>query len=72
MSKQDCPNSKTNNAFCKCSYEGCSRHGLCCECLQYHLGQQQLPACCFSPAVERTYDRSFRKFVETHRDLLAK
>ncbi len=22
---------------CNCSYEPCSRKGVCCECLQYHL-----------------------------------
>jgi len=25
----------------------------------------QLPACAFPPEVERTYDRSFRRFVQT-------
>lgn len=63
----DCPNLKKNMAFCNCTYAGCPRHGKCCECLQYHLRGNQLPACCFPPEVERTYDRSFRKFVEIHR-----
>ena len=61
-----CPNEKKNNDRCNCSYPGCPRHGLCCECLQYHLAQKQLPACCFPDDVERTYDRSFKKFVEIH------
>ncbi|MHC4200269.1 MAG: DUF6485 family protein [Planctomycetota bacterium] len=51
---------------CNCSYEPCSRKGKCCECLQYHLGSNQLPACCFPDEVERTYDRSFRRFVQLH------
>ena len=55
-----------NRLPCTCSYPGCPRHGKCCDCLAYHLKMQQLPACCFPPAVEKTYDRSFRKFVETY------
>jgi hypothetical protein len=27
----------------------------------------ELPACCFPDQVERTYDRSFGKFVEIHK-----
>jgi hypothetical protein len=55
-----------NSQGCNCTYDGCPRHGLCCECLRYHLKKQQLPACVFPPEVERTWDRSFRKFVETY------
>jgi hypothetical protein len=39
---------------------------MCCECLAYHLSNKELPACCFPPEVEETYDRSFAKFVEIH------
>jgi len=52
---------------CTCTYKGCSRKGMCCECLSYHLSSNELPACCFQPEAERTYDRSFDKFVEIHR-----
>jgi hypothetical protein len=52
-----------NLDFCSCSYPGCSRKGICCECLQYHLKSQQLPGCCFSDDVEKTFDRSFRAFA---------
>ncbi len=63
--KAVCPNAKTVNAkFCACTYPGCPRHGLCCECLQYHLGLRQLPGCCFPEEVERTYDRSFERFAQ--------
>ena len=62
-----CANRAVNDKNCTCSYPGCYRHGICCECLRYHLAADELPACCFSPEVERTYDRSFRRFVETHR-----
>ena len=58
-----CQNSAANVKSCNCSYEGCSRHGICCECLRYHLRSKELPACCFPDDVERTYDRSFRRFA---------
>jgi hypothetical protein len=48
---------------CACTYEPCSRKGMCCECLRYHLGSRELPACCFPAAAERSYDRSFEHFV---------
>jgi hypothetical protein len=32
----ECKKDKNMN-FCSCSYPGCSRKGICCECLQYHL-----------------------------------
>jgi hypothetical protein len=60
-----CPNQQKNNARCACTYAGCPRHGLCCECLQYHLAKKQLPACCFTKEAEASYDRSFKKFIET-------
>ncbi len=49
---------------CNCSYEPCSRKGVCCECLRYHLKNRELPGCCFPKDVERTYDRSFERFAE--------
>lgn len=48
---------------CNCSYEPCPRKGNCCECLTYHLGSRELPACCFPDDSERTYDRSFDHFA---------
>lgn len=53
-----------NKKRCACSYEPCSRKGLCCECVQYHLKARELPACSFPPAVERTFDRSFERFAQ--------
>ena len=53
-----------NNKNCNCSYEPCSRKGVCCDCVRYHLRSRQLPACFFPDDVERTYDRSFEKFAE--------
>ena len=54
----------TNLDNCNCSYPSCSRKGLCCDCLRYHLASKQLPACCFPNAVERTFDRSFQAFAK--------
>jgi hypothetical protein len=63
MAQELCPNQQTDT--CKCTYTSCSRRGRCCECLQYHLASNQLPGCCFPPRVEKTYDRSFAKFIES-------
>jgi hypothetical protein len=60
--------SEKNLARCNCSYEPCSRKGICCECLAYHWSMRELPACLFPDTVERTYDRSFRRFMAVHRD----
>ena len=57
---------ESNIQRCNCSYSGCSRHGICCECLKYHFSRRELPACVFPNDVERTWDRSFRKFIETY------
>ncbi|MFH1784539.1 MAG: DUF6485 family protein [bacterium] len=53
-----------NKSRCNCSYEPCSRKGVCCECLQYHWGMGELPACFFPDDVERTYDRSLETFIK--------
>ena len=50
------------------AYEPCSRKGVCCECLQYHWRMQELPACLFPDEIERTYDRSLRRFIEVYKD----
>ena len=58
-----CENLKANLEHCNCTYP-CDKKGNCCECLQYHLSIKELPACCFPDDVEKTYDRSFKKFIE--------
>lgn len=55
-----------NLESCPCTYEPCSRKGICCECISYHLASKQLPACAFPPEVEKTYDRSFARFIKVH------
>lgn len=52
-----------NLKSCNCSYAGCPRQGICCECVQYHVKNRQLPACCFPQDAEKTYDRSFEHFA---------
>jgi len=60
-------NEKKNLARCTCTYEPCSRKGLCCECIAYHREYGELPGCLFPPEVERTYDRSIARFVAVYR-----
>ncbi len=54
---------ETNLENCKCTYTSCSRQGICCECISYHLKSRQLPGCCFPAEAEATYDRSFEHFA---------
>lgn len=63
MSKRICVLEK-NRARCNCTYEPCPRKGICCECISYHWQMQELPACFFPPEIERTYDRSVKRFIE--------
>jgi len=58
----DC-SKEQNLKKCSCSYAGCSKAGVCCECIRYHLGARELPGCCFPPDAEKTYDRSFEHFA---------
>jgi len=62
----ECNKYESNLAKCNCTYEPCSRKGICCECMDYHRRMGELPACYFPDEVERTYDRSIRRFVELH------
>lgn len=52
-----------NKDACTCSATSCRTRGICCECLQKHLSNKQLPGCCFPPEAEKTYDRSFGNFA---------
>ena len=56
-------NQEQNRQQCNCTYDPCSRKGLCCECITYHLKYRQLPGCCFPADAELTYDRSFEHFA---------
>ncbi len=61
---QDCTNKDRNLEVCGCTYEACTRRGKCCECIQHHLKNKQLPGCCFPPEVEASFDRSFKAFAK--------
>jgi Domain of unknown function (DUF6485) len=63
----ECPNQTANLAQCPCTYEPCSRKGVCCECLRYHRDSGELPACYFTPEVERTYNRSIAQFLKSQK-----
>jgi hypothetical protein len=56
-------NKERNLTKCNCTYSSCSRKGICCECISYHLKMRDLPACCFPKEAELTYDRSFEHFA---------
>lgn len=62
MAKKECSVQK-NMKDCNCTYDPCSRKGVCCECVAYHRRMGQLPACYFPADVERTYDRSIAAFI---------
>ncbi len=54
-----------NKMSCNCTYP-CDKKGMCCECLRYHWGRGEFPACFFSDDVERTYDRSIENFIRVY------
>jgi hypothetical protein len=57
-------NKSRNMKNCNCSYEPCSRKGICCECLSYHMNAGEMPACFFPDDIEKTYNRSISNFVK--------
>lgn len=40
-----CPNVQINNSRCPCESVSCERHGVCCECIEYHRTRGGKPAC---------------------------
>jgi len=64
---KDCVNKEKNLENCNCSYEPCSRKGMCCECIAYHRESKQLPACFFTAKEEKTYDRSISNFISNNK-----
>ena len=56
-------NKERNLVDCNCTYEPCSRKGICCECIRYHKRMRQLPGCVFPDDEERTFDRSYENFA---------
>jgi hypothetical protein len=43
--KTSCPNRERNNQNCPCTCDECERHGVCCECVAFHRGRGDRPAC---------------------------
>ena len=56
-----------NLKTCPCSYPGCPRKGICCDCLKYHWGKRELPACYFSREAEKTFNRSIEMFIKSQK-----
>jgi len=64
--RKPCPNVEINLQECGCTYVPCDRKGKCCECIGYHRERNELPGCLFPPEIEKTYDRSIKKFVSVY------
>lgn len=58
---------KENLKYCSCTYPGCPRKGICCECIKHHREKGELPACYFSKEAELSYDRTIENFISSHR-----
>jgi len=58
---------RENRVHCTCTYEPCSRKGICCQCLTYHWNNGELPGCLFPPEIEKTYDRSLKRFLAAYK-----
>ncbi|PIO07060.1 hypothetical protein COT47_01630 [Candidatus Woesearchaeota archaeon CG08_land_8_20_14_0_20_43_7] len=58
---------EVNKKNCNCTYSGCPRHGVCCDCVSFHRSRGEIPACFFPDDVEKTWDRSIEKFVEINK-----
>ncbi len=52
-----------NKIVCTCSFS-CGRHGECWGCVAYHIKNNNFPACFFTPAAERTGDRSLSALIK--------
>jgi hypothetical protein len=57
---------EVNREDCTCTYTACSRRGKCCECLEHHWQNRELPGCLFPPEAEKTYDRSLEHFIQIY------
>ena len=60
----ECVNREKNLEHCTCTYPGCSRKGMCCECIRYHRENGEIPGCLFPPEIEKTFDRSARRLAQ--------
>jgi len=62
-----CPHKERNLQHCTCTYDPCSRKGICCECILYHQKMKELPGCLFTKEGERTYNRSVQQFIRSQK-----
>jgi hypothetical protein len=62
----ECPEKSVHLEGCNCTY-ACSKKGKCCECVTYHRGMGEFPACFFGAKAEKTYDRSFAALARERR-----
>ena len=56
-----------NARDCNCSYP-CSTKGICCDCISKHRRNNELPACYFPDANEKTYNRSIDYFISIYKN----
>jgi len=63
-----CINIENNLKKCTCTYL-CSIKGKCCDCLNNHRKYNELPAFFFPPEIERTYDRTIKKFLSIKKNI---
>jgi len=61
----ECHNRKENLKNCTCTYPGCSRKGMCCECVRHHRKRGEIPGCLFPKDIEKTFDRSVERFLDS-------
>lgn len=52
-----------NKIGCTCTSTTCGNRGICCDCVRHHRENGEIPGCFFTPAGERTWDRSIENFV---------
>jgi hypothetical protein len=48
---------------CFCTYTACSRRGNCCQCIAFHRDRAEATGCMFTPAGEKSYDRSLANLM---------
>ena len=56
-----------NAKSCRCTYEACPNHGMCCVCVRNHRDKGEVPGCFFTKEGERTWDRSVKNLGKYHR-----
>lgn len=63
----ECSQEQNKTKYCNCTYS-CNKKGKCCDCLHYHREMGELPACYFPDDVEKTYDRSIKRFIQLYQE----